>query len=42
MQNDARNKNLVFATKYSQMTNEQLEDEFEDLKEKIEKMTTNP
>lgn len=41
MQKDAKKKSATFETKYRQMTQTELEDEFEDLKEKIEYMTIN-
>ena len=42
MQQEAKNKNVDYATKYSQMTKtEDLEEAFENLKEKIEFMTIN-
>ena len=42
MQKEAKNKNVDYATKYRQMTEtEDLEDAFEDLKERIEFITIN-
>ena len=41
-QREAKNKNVDYATKYRQMTEtEDLEDAFEDLKERIEFITIN-
>ena len=43
MQEEAKNKKVDYATKYRQITEtEDLEDAYDILKEKIEKMTTNP
>ena len=43
MQKEAKNENVDYATKYRQITEtEDLEDAYDILKEKIEKMTTNP
>ena len=42
MQKEAKHKNVDYATRYSQMTKtEDLEEAFENLKEKIEFMTIN-